>query len=123
MRDEDPSSWQYAVENFIYYTRFVDYAAWPAVDLAWVYFRKSKFTEIEPLLAPTLERHPDNPWVLNMYGLAMLNTAENKSDTSVYFEPAIDEASNLSTADWGNVYSGKDPAILETRTRRVYRDN
>ncbi|MFT5832244.1 MAG: tetratricopeptide (TPR) repeat protein [Candidatus Paceibacteria bacterium] len=106
---EDSQSWLYSEKYFIEYMRFVNYAPWPAVDLAWVYFMQSNYIAMEPLLSRALERHPDNPWVLNMYGLAMLNLEEDRGLAIPYFEHAKDQALLLTPNDWGDVYPGNDP--------------
>lgn len=109
MRQEDNDSWQDAEENFLQYIVFVDHAPWPAVDLAWVYFMQGKYADMEPLLKKTLELHPENPWVLNMYGLALLNSEQHKGDASTYFLRARTEAVKLTANDWGDVYPGNNP--------------
>jgi tetratricopeptide (TPR) repeat protein len=109
MRQDDADSWQEAEANFIHYMRFVNHAPWPAVDLAWVYFMQGKYTDMKPLLEETLNQHPENPWVLNMYGLALLNSERNKPDASAYFLKAKIAAAKLTPNDWGDVYPGNNP--------------
>jgi hypothetical protein len=70
---------------------------------------QGKYADIEPLLKKTLELHPENPWVLNMYGLALLNSEQHKRDASTYFLRARTEAVKLTANDWGDVYPGNNP--------------
>ena len=101
--------WQDAEENFINYISFVDTAPWPAVDLAWVYFMQGKFEDMKPVMEKSLELHPDNPWVLNMYALTLLNLEPETREASAYFLKAKNEALKLTVDDWGNVYPGNNP--------------
>jgi tetratricopeptide (TPR) repeat protein len=109
IRQEDPQLWLYAEKNFIDYMRFVNYAPWPAVDLAWVYFMQGNYADMQPLLSDAHYRHPDNPWVLNMYGVALLNSESRSSEAAAYFIRAKEEAEKLSPNDWGDVYPGNNP--------------
>jgi len=107
--EDDDTSWRYAEENFIKFISYIDTAPWPAVDLAWVYFMQGKYEDMKPVLEKSLELHPDNPWVLNMYGLALLNLEPETDGAGTYFLQAKNEAVNLTTQDWGNVYPGNNP--------------
>jgi tetratricopeptide (TPR) repeat protein len=113
MHQDDPQSWLYAEKYFIDYIRIVSHAPWPAVDLAWVYFMQGDYESMKPLLEDALARHPDNPWLLNMYGLALLNLKDNRAEAVVYFERAKEMALLLSPNDWGNVYPGNNPLYWE----------
>lgn len=83
--------------------------AWAAyVDLAWVYFQEGKFEEIREVMEEAVGFYPDNPWVLTMYGTALLNLGSHKEAENVLAH-ALDEAGKLTPEDWGNAYPGNDP--------------
>ncbi len=107
----DPRSWAY-------YT-----------DLAWVYFQQGKFEEIKEIMeggillgddsVPNNERevdvggyarYPDNPWVLNMYALALHNLGETERAHELLLH-AYEEVQKLTTDDWVRAYPGNDPEI------------
>jgi tetratricopeptide (TPR) repeat protein len=92
---EDPRSWAY-------YT-----------DLAWVYFQQGKFEEIKELTSKGLERYPENPWILNMHGLALHNLDSTVEARNV-LKRALMEANKLTALDWQLSYPGNDPRIAAT---------
>jgi len=108
----DTDDWRLAEIFFEKHLDYASYAAWPRVDLAWVYFSQGKYEEMKPVLEPILERHADNPWVLNMYGLAMLNTAEPLA-ANEYFNQALVQARTVSNDEWGKIYPGNNPAYWD----------
>jgi len=96
-----------------FFEKFIEYspmAPWSRVDLAWVLFSQGKYQEMLPILKFGLIIEPDNPWLLNMYGLAIMNTAEDRTMALPHFEKAKQEAVKLTRKDWGMVYPGNDPA-------------
>lgn len=109
-KNNSTEDWLQAEDNFSRYITYVQTAPWPRVDLAWVYFAQGKFEEMLPVLEPILTVHANNPWVLNMYGLAVMNTVEDTSVALPYFYQAREEAQQLQVADWGAVYPGNNPA-------------
>lgn len=104
--DED---WERGEEGFLKYMEYDPRAPWPRVDLAWIYFAQGKYEEMLPVLEEGLAYEPDNAWLLNMYGLALLNTG-NREKAHEYFIQAEEIASTLTTEDWGTIYPGNDPA-------------
>jgi tetratricopeptide (TPR) repeat protein len=109
-KNNSTEDWLQAEDNFSRYITYVQTAPWPRVDLAWVYFAQGKFEEMLPVLEPILTVHANNPWVLNMYGLAIMNTTDDKTTALPYFYQAREEAEQLQVADWGAVYPGNNPA-------------
>ncbi len=108
-RDNDAESWLLAE---FYFKKFISYAPeapWSRVDLAWVYFSQGKFLEMIPVLEEGLVHESDNPWLLNMYGLAVMNTSQDKTTAKPYFEQALAKANKLTEVDWGQTYPGNDP--------------
>lgn len=111
--------WQKAEDGFENYIRFDKDSPWPRVDLAWVFFSQGKFKEMKAPLEAVMGKHPENPWVLNMYGLALLNTYE-KERSVMYFESAKKAAEKVTEEEWGSVYPGNNPifwkdGLAETR--------
>lgn len=108
-QNNDSDDWLQAEGNFNRYITYAETAPWPRVDLAWIYFSQGKFEEMLPALEPVLTIHSHNPWILNMYGLAVMNTADDKTTALIYFHQAREEALQLDTDDWGAVYPGNNP--------------
>jgi tetratricopeptide (TPR) repeat protein len=108
----DKRDWERAEEAFETYISYNPNEWAPRVDLAWVFFSEGKFEEMKPVLEEGLVNHPQNSWLLNMYGLALLNTGE-KEEAKQYFEDALAEAELLSPEEWGRAYPGNDPALYE----------
>lgn len=104
-----PADWRQAEANFRHYLEFDPDSPWARTDLAWVYFSQGKY---EAMLAPLEEglvKHPDNPWLLNMHGLALLNTGQAAAAQEA-FEQARESAGRLTPSEWGRSYPGNDPA-------------
>jgi hypothetical protein len=53
---------------------------------------------------------PEQPWLLNMYGLALLNT-DDKDGARMFFEEALYLTKKLTPEDWGKAYPGNDPSV------------
>jgi tetratricopeptide (TPR) repeat protein len=102
--------WRHAEENFHTYLKYDPLSPWARVDLAWVYFSQGKYEEMKPILENGLESMPQNPWLLNMYGLSLLNLGNKAKAREVFFR-AQAEAQRLTTSDWGLVYPGNNPSF------------
>lgn len=109
----EQSDWQKAEDNFKKAVAHFPSEPWPIVDLAWVYFAQAKYEEMEPLVAAGLQDHPDNAWLLNMYGLVLLNTADQADGAHQYFLKAATQAEKVSVFEWGRNYPGNNPASWE----------
>ncbi len=105
----DPAEWLYAEDSFKKYLEFDSQSPWAYVDLSWVYFSQGKYEEMTPLLEEALLQNPNHPWLLNMYGLALLNT-DNKEKAKETFDKAQREAAKLTRDEWGRAYPGNNPA-------------
>jgi tetratricopeptide (TPR) repeat protein len=79
-------------------------------DLAWVYFRAGKYAEARDTARAGLNIAPNNPWLLNSLGVALLNTGD-KQGAKTAFTQALASVSAMSPEDWGKAYPGNDPAI------------
>lgn len=99
--------WTQAEEAFLKFLADKPESPWARTDLAWVYFSQGKYDEMVPVLEEGLQFDPESPWLLNMYGLALLNT-EQTSEAVTVFEHALSNAEALTVADWGNAYPGND---------------
>lgn len=104
----DESDWRKGEEAFLTFIEYKPTAPWSRVDLAWIYFAQGKFEEMYTPLEQGLGYFSDNPWLLNMYGLALMNTGETTRAREVLTQ-AKKEAEKLTPADWGRAYSGNNP--------------
>jgi tetratricopeptide (TPR) repeat protein len=108
-RTNHPDDWQKGIEAFEKYITFEPSSPWPRVDLAWLLFSQARFDEMIPLLEEGLEYSPGNPWLLNMHGLALLNTGK-KAEALTQFQSADFFASALTEEEWGKSYPGNSPS-------------
>jgi len=106
------SDWQKAEKGFITFIEYAPTSPWPRVDLAWVYFSQGKYEEMLPVLEEGLLYEPDQAWLLNTYGLALLNTGERERARE-QFQKAKEAAERLTEEDWGRAYSGNNPESWE----------
>jgi tetratricopeptide (TPR) repeat protein len=107
---DSKEDWRKAEEDFQKAVSFFPGTPWPYVDLAWVYFSQGKFEQMLPLLEKGLSYESNNPWLLNMYGLALLNTGEQKL-AHEYFLFAEEMAEKVTVEEWGRSYPGNNPAL------------
>lgn len=81
-------------------------------NLAWLYFQQGKFDDMEILMEEAIKQYPENPWILNMYGLALLNHNKNTVARDVFLR-AQERANELTASDWLAAYPGNDPYIAQ----------
>lgn len=79
-------------------------------DLAWIYFQEGKYAEARDAVRAGLKTAPDNPWLLNSLGVALLNIGD-KAGAKEAFIRALAVLGSLSEADWGAAYPGNDPGV------------
>lgn len=101
--------WQAAEQAFKTYLTFDPMSPWARTDLSWIYFAQGKYEPMKELLETGLVYEPSNPWLLNMYGLALYNTGEQDKALQ-YFVWAKNNAATLTVEEWGQSYPGNDPA-------------
>lgn len=77
-------------------------------DLAWVYFSQGRFEDAAKIAKKGLEYNPGNPWLLNMYGVSLMNLGNNE-DAREMLERAYMEAQLLTESVWHWAYPGNDP--------------
>lgn len=104
--------WKQAEDNFKKSISFFPQAPWPYVDLAWVYFSEGTYDEMKSVVEVGLRHSSNNPWLLNMYGLALLNTGDIEMARE-YFLFAGEEAETLTVEQWGKSYPGNNPDSWE----------
>jgi len=109
-RTGSTDDWVHAEEAFRTYIALDPTSPWARTDLAWVLFSEGKFQDMKVPLEEGLLENPNHPWLLNMYGLALLNTGDREGAV-LYFKAAQHFADKLSLEDWGNAYPGNDPAV------------
>jgi len=106
----DPNDWRQAELGFINFLPYAPGSPWTRTDLAWVYFSQGKYEEMKPVLEAGLEVLPNSPWLLNMYGLALLNTGD-RDGALENFQKAQNQAAELTEEDWGRSYPGNHPEL------------
>ena len=104
------ASWDKAEDHFRTYLEYDPLSPWARVDLAWIHFAQGEYEDMIELLEVGATYEPDNAWILNMLGLAYLNTGDGEKARQ-YFRWAETEANKLTTEEWGKSYPGNDPAI------------
>ncbi len=110
--ENNTADWDRAAEYFNQYLARDPESPWAATDLAWVYFAQGKYEAMLPILETGLSHNPDNPWVHNMYGLALLNTGK-REEARTHFIQAREQAAALSVEDWARSYPGNDPRVWD----------
>jgi len=109
-RTNDPADWRQAELAFINFLPYAPTSPWTRVDLAWVYFSQGKYEEMKPVLEEGMSYRSNNAWLLNMYGLALLNTGDAQGALE-NFVKAQNAAFDLTEADWGESYPGNHPDL------------
>ncbi len=79
-------------------------------DLAWIYFQLGDFNLVKETTEEGLVYAPNNPWLLNMLGVAYLNLGE-EIEAKKYLDQALLETKKLTPRDWSYAYPGNDPNI------------
>jgi len=79
-------------------------------DLAWIYFAQGKFEMAESQSRFALEFDANNPWLLLMHGVSLMNLGR-KEEAKEEIVRAKEAASVLSSERWSFSYPGNDPRI------------
>ncbi len=108
----DPHEWMMAEEDFKKTISYFYEAPWPYVDLAWVHFSQGEYDAMLPVIEKGFSHEANNPWLLNMYGLALWNT-EKKELARQYFLFAAEKARALTVEEWSKSYPGNSPEVWE----------
>lgn len=104
----NPEDWKRGEDAFLRFIELVPKAPWPRVDLAWIYFSQGKYEEMKPLLEEGLSHDSNNPWLMNMYGLALFNTGDTEMARE-YFKFALEITDKMTVEQWGRSYPGNNP--------------
>jgi len=94
-------------------------------DLAWMYFQIKDFKRVEEVARRGLVFAPQNPWLLNSLGLALLNLGQFQEAKDI-LKKAQNEATKMTSKDWGRSYPGNNPVFYEdglARMQRTINDN
>lgn len=81
------------------------------VDLSWALFQLGEYNEVRERLEQILPKSR-NAWLLNAYGVALLNLGEHEASRSALLE-AQNLASRMTPEMWGIAYVGNDPRIYK----------
>lgn len=79
-------------------------------DLSWIYFQEEKYEKMRMTAEGGLARFPNNPWLLNMAGLAHMNLGDAER-ARIYFQKALFWTETLKESDWHKAYPGNDPRV------------
>lgn len=81
-------------------------------DLVWIYFTKGDYKNAEHYAREGLQYAPDNPWLNNALGVALLNLKEY-SESALYLQKALQRFEQMTPADWGIAYPGNNPSLYQ----------
>lgn len=87
-------------------------------DLAWIYFRRGAYAEVETMARLGLATNPANPWLLNSLGVALLNLGRRDEARQALLE-AEAGASSLTLTDWQKAYPGNNPKLAGEGLKRM----
>ena len=94
-------------------------------DLAWLYFQKGDIKAVESQARLGLEYNPNNPWLENIYGVALLNL-ERKEESRLALKSSLENFERIGPKEWGGAYPGNDPRIYKKgyeETLKAIREN
>lgn len=89
-------------------------------DLAWIYFQTGEYEKAKKIARRGLEANQDNPWLLNILGISLLNLSSKKEAAGI-LEKALEKAKNLTEEDWYKAYPGNDPTIARAGIEGIIR--
>lgn len=82
-------------------------------DKAWLQFRLGDVDAALTTILPAYTMYPDNPWVLNTYGVLQMNKKNYKEAQKALSKGSL-IAEKLTEEAWGKAYPGNDPRIYAT---------
>lgn len=99
-----------AVEDFQEFLRHKP-ESWAAHnDLAWAYFRLGEYAKVRDVAVDGLRYSPDNPWLNNSLGVALMNLGDRKGARTA-LEKAQAGVLAMTPEIWGSAYPGNDPGV------------
>lgn len=81
-------------------------------DLAWIHFKQGDYEKTKVIALRGLAHAPDNPWLQNTYGTALLNLGDPGQARTV-FMTALATCEEMRPEDWGGAYPGNDPILYD----------
>ena len=89
-------------------------------DLAWILFQLGEYQGVKEAMEQILPR-TKNAWLLNAYGVALLNLDEYENALTALLE-AKDLSSRMTPEMWGSAYTGNVPIIYQTGLEEMRRN-
>lgn len=99
-----------AIESF---ARFLEHKpeSWAARnDKAWLHFRIGEVDAGMETIIPAAQAHPENPWVMNTFGVLLMNQGLLDEAERALTQAALN-AEALTPEEWGKAYPGNSPSI------------
>lgn len=87
-------------------------------DLAWIYFQMGDYENTETIARKGLRWAPDNPWLLNILGVSLLNL-NSKEEAHMILKKALENAKTLTETDWHKAYPGNNPTVAVAGIRAM----
>ena len=102
-----------AVRDYYHYVSLRKTPSWAAYnDLAWVLLKAERTEEARRELEKSLAYFPDNPWLLNSYGVALFEVGQDTQALEALRHAAI-YAPRVSKSEWLAAYPGNSPRSAE----------
>lgn len=105
-----------AEQGFVRFLEYSPNSLGAHVDLAAVYFAQGRFEEMLPVLERAFAVAPNNPWVHNMQGAALLNLGD-ASGALAHFREARRAAEQYTPQLWGTFNQANSPHDWERGLR------
>lgn len=87
-------------------------------DLAWIYFKIANYVEAEKYARRGLAIKPDNVWLLNGLGAALLHLGRT-AEAKIVLEKAAKEAEKLTEKNWIAAYPANDPLFASAGIAQI----
>lgn len=94
-------------------------------DMAWLQFRTGDIVGALDTINPAYDMYPNNPWVLNTYGVILMNLGVYDEAKRV-LELGSTISMNMTEDEWGRAYPGNNPAVYKSglsAMRESFKDN
>jgi tetratricopeptide (TPR) repeat protein len=101
-----------AIEAFKKYVQ-LDEQSWAGRnDLAWLLFQAGKIDEALQYIEPVVEKNKLNPWILNTYGVLLMNKGRLQEAKAVLTN-GYSISLSITEETWGRSYPGNDPRVYD----------
>ena len=81
-------------------------------DLSWFWFRKGDMKKVVEIINTVKEIYPQNPWIQNTYGVALMNL-KRYGEAEIAFKNAKIGIESMTYKDWGRAYPGNNPSVYK----------